>query len=117
MSLGIRVSQVGEHISLGMCVSQVVDHISLGICVSQVGEHIYITRDYVSLLVFSVIYVSVDITIVLKKGLGFVVWFFCLKVWVAMQFTAKTPVCLNCEITFHPTIRGWRFQNRNFLDA
>ena len=40
ISLGIRVSEVGEHISLGIRVSQVGEHISLGICVSQVGEHI-----------------------------------------------------------------------------
>ena len=39
-SIGIRVSQVGEHISLGIYVSQVGEHISLGIPVSQVGEHI-----------------------------------------------------------------------------
>ena len=40
MSLGIRVSQVGEHISLGIRVSLVEEHISLGIRVSQVGERI-----------------------------------------------------------------------------
>ena len=40
ISLGICVSQVGEHISLGICVSQVGEHISPGICVYHVGEHI-----------------------------------------------------------------------------
>ena len=40
ISLGKHVSQVGEHISVGICVSQVEEHISPGICLSQVGEHI-----------------------------------------------------------------------------
>ena len=40
LSLGICVSQVGEHISLGICVSQVGEHISLGMCVFEVLLHI-----------------------------------------------------------------------------
>ena len=40
LSLGICVFLVGEHISLGVCVSQVGEHLSLGVCDSQVGEHI-----------------------------------------------------------------------------
>ena len=42
--IGIRVSQVGEHISLGIRVSQEEEHVSLGICFSpDRGTHV--TRD------------------------------------------------------------------------
>ena len=40
ISLGICVSQVGEHISLGIYVSRVGEHISLGMCVFEVLLHI-----------------------------------------------------------------------------
>ena len=44
ITLGISVSQVGEHVTLGICVSKVGEHITLGICVSQVGVHSWNNR-------------------------------------------------------------------------
>ena len=58
---------------------------------------------------FSVIHVSVDIKIKLKKTTRLGCGFFSLKLRVAMQFTAKTRGCLKCEISPPAYMDGWTY--------
>ena len=64
---------------------------------------------------FSVAHVSVDISILSKKNQ--LCCFFSLKVRVAKRFTAKTRLCLKCEILTRLHEGVDVRENQNFLDA